>query len=369
MRRRLSIALVLASVPAAGSVPASAAPLPDLEQVAPYKVRVEQRDGHWYLGFATAVRNVGAGALRIRGHGRGSGTMAAEQLSEDGLEVLNPAVGTLRYVTTYGHRHWHYMGFMRYELRGVDVPGVLLDRKQGFCLGDAPFVDGWCARDKPALTGTDVGIAPGGVDTYEPNVEGQEIAIDPATAPSGRYVLSSRIGPTGSIRETRTDNNVASTAIELRWPLTRARELTPIGSCVGAGCAGALPAAPTVPRRMSGSEARRHARRALRRTIGRLPSKVRMRCRASRNRGNVCHVRLRRGRLRFSGSVRVWYVVEGAATRWRYSVNLVRGLHGCRRGGHCTRRIRRSDRPGGTLPARATTSTAGTTPFACRLPA
>jgi len=367
MRRQLSTALVLASALAAGSAPAAvAAELPDLEQVAPYKLRVEQRDGRWYLGFATAVRNVGAGALRIRGQGSGSGTMAAQQVSEDGLEVLNPALGTLRYVTTYGHRHWHFMGFMRYELRGVDVPGVLLDRKQGFCLGDAPFVDGWCARDKPALTGTDVGIQPGGVDTYEPNVEGQEIAIDPDSAPSGRYVLTSRIGPTGSIRETRTDNNVASTAVELRWPLGRAQELAPIGSCVGEGCAGALPAPPAATRRMSRSEARRHARRALRRVIGRLPAKVRMRCR-TRLRGHVCHVRVRRERLRYSGSVRVWYVVEGAATRWRYSVNLVRRARVCRPGGRCARRIRRSDRPGGTLPARAQ-ATASPLPLACRLP-
>ena len=370
MRRRLSIPLVLASVLAAGPAPAPAAELPDLEQVAPYKVRVEQRDGRWYLGFATAVRNVGAGALRIRGQGSGSGTMAAQQVSEDGLEVLNPAVGMLRYVTTYGHRHWHFMDFMRYELRGADVPGVLLDRKQGFCLGDAPFVDGWCARDKPALTATDVGIQPGGVDIYEPNVEGQEIAIDPETAPSGRYVLSSRIGPTGSIRETRTDNNVASTVIELRWPLGPAQELAPLGSCVGEGCAGAVPAAPAAPRRMSRSDARRHARRALRRTIGRLPSKVRMRCRAARLRGNVCHVRLRRGRLSFSGRVRVWYVVEGAATRWRYSVSLVRRVRGCRGSGHCARRIRRLDRPGGTATPRARPSAATGSPttFACRLP-
>ena len=152
MRRPLFLALVFAFVLVAASAPASAAVLPDLEQVAPYKVRVEQRDGRWYLGFATAVRNVGAGALRIRGQGSGSGTMAAQQISEDGLEVLNPALGTLRYVTTYGHRHWHYMGFMRYELRGLDVPGVLLDRKQGFCLSQAPFVDGWCAVSYTHLT-------------------------------------------------------------------------------------------------------------------------------------------------------------------------------------------------------------------------
>jgi hypothetical protein len=370
MRRPLLPALVLACALAAAPA-ASAAALPDLEQVAPYKVRVEERDGRWYLGFATAVRNVGAGALRIRGQGSGTGTMAAQQVSEDGVEVLNPAVGSLRYVTTYGHRHWHFMDFMRYELRGADVPGVLLDRKQGFCLGDAPFVDGWCARDKPALTTTDVGIQPGGVDIYEPNVEGQEIEIDPETAPSGRYVLSSRIGPTGTIRETRTDNNVASTAIRLQWPLRPAQELTPIGSCVGEGCAGAVPAAPTAPRRMSRSEARRHARRALRRVIGRLPSKVRIRCRVARTRGNVCHVRLRRERVSFSGSVRVWYVVEGAATRWRYSVNLLRRARGCRRGSRCTRRIRRLDRPGGTSARSASTSaaTASPTPLLCRLPA
>lgn len=57
--------------------------------------------------------------------------MAARQLSEDELEVLSPEVGSFRYVTTFGHDHWHYMGFMRYELRGLDVAAVLPDRKQG----------------------------------------------------------------------------------------------------------------------------------------------------------------------------------------------------------------------------------------------
>lgn len=272
-------------------------------------------------------------------------------------------------MTTYGHRHWHYMRFMRYELRGMDVPGVLLDRKQGFCLGDAPFVDGWCAPDKPALTTTDEGIRPGGIDIYEPNVEGQEIAIDPETAPSGRYVLTSRIGPTGLIQETRTDNNVASTVIELRWPLRDAQEIAPIGTCVGERCAGPLPSPRTTPRRMSGSDARRLVRRALRRTIRRLPSRIRMRCRESRTRGNVCRVRLVRGRLRFSGRVHVWYVRQGAATRWYYGVSIVRHRRDCRRSGRCTRRIRRFGRRGGTVATRARASATAASPtlLACRL--
>jgi Lysyl oxidase len=339
---------VLVLVLAGGPAQASAAELPDLEQVAPHKVRVAHRDGRWYLGFATAVRNVGAGSLRIRGLRTGDRTMAATQLGEDGVEVLNPAVGTLRYVTTYGHHHWHYMRFMRYELRGLDVPGRLLDRKQGFCLGDAPFVDGWCGRDKPDLTSTDQGIRPGGIDIYEPNVEGQEIAIDRHTAPSGRYVLTSRIGPTGRIRETRTDNNVASTVIDLRWPLTDGQLVAVLGSCLGEGCAGPVPRAPR-PRRMSASTARRFARKALWRTAGAAPTRTWATCRASRRRGKVCRVLHVRGRVSFDGTVRVWYEVEGAATRWYYSVNVVRRVDGCK-GAPCARRIRRSDRLGGTLP-------------------
>src|SRR5688572_28231236 len=102
MRRLFLPASIVAVVLAATATPAPAAELPDLEQVAPWNVRVEQRGQRWHLGFATAVRNVGAGALRLRGHGSGSGTMAAQQLGEDGLEVLGPAAGTMRYVTTYG---------------------------------------------------------------------------------------------------------------------------------------------------------------------------------------------------------------------------------------------------------------------------
>jgi hypothetical protein len=367
MRPLLRSALTLALVLPAGS--ASASELPDLQQLPPYKVRVVERDGRWYLGFAAAVQNVGTGALRIRGYGDGSGTMAAQQLSEDGLQVLNPDVGTLRYVTTFGHHHWHYMGFMRYELRGLDAPGRTLDRKQGFCLGEAPFVDGWCARNKPTLISTELGIRPGGTDIYEPNVEGQEIEIAPDTTPAGRYVLSSRVGPTGMLHETRTDNNAASTVIQLRWPLTGSRELVPISSCVGEGCAGAVPRAPVAPRRMSASVARRLARRALRRTIGRRASKMRIRCRHARVRGSLCHVRIVQGRRTVVGTVRVWYVVEGAATRWYYSVNVVRRTRGCARSGRCTRRIRRLNRRGGTVPTRATAAsgTASPTPLVCRL--
>ena len=321
--------------------------LPDIEQIPPYKIGVVHRDGRWYLGFATAARNVGAGGLRIRGHRRPDGTMAAEQVTDDGSQVLNPAIGTLRYVTTYGHAHWHYMRFMRYELRGIDVPGALPDRKQGFCLGDAPWVEGWCARGRPEIGTIDEGIRAGGADIYEPNVEGQEIEIDRHTAPAGRYVLTSRIGPTGVLEETRTDNNVASTVIQLRWPLADGQALVPIGSCVGKGCAGRVPAAPRLPR-MPAAKAQGLARQALRLELGALRAHPRIRCRTPRKRSSVCRVRLARGDARFAGKVRVWYRQVGAAARWYYSVDVVRRLSGCQ-GSGCTRDLRRPNRLGGTV--------------------
>jgi len=331
---------------AAPSLTASAA-LPDIEQIPPYKIGAVRRDGRWYLGFASAARNVGAGGLRIRGNRRPDGSMAAQQLTEDGLQVLKPAVGTLRYVTTFGHAHWHYMRFMRYELRGIDVPGALMDRKQGFCLGDAPWVEGWCSRGQPEVSAVEEGVRTGGIDIYEPNVEGQEIEIDRHTAPTGRYVLTSRIGPTGKLAETRADNNVASTVIQLRWPLADGQALALLGSCVGEGCAGPVPPAPRLPR-MSARDAQGLARQALRRELGPLRSHPRIRCRTPRKRRSVCAVRLARGNVRFAGTLRVRYRQEGAAARWYYSVEVVRRLAGCE-GGDCRREVRRSTQLGGTI--------------------
>lgn len=357
---------ILAVFFAVAAAPAGGQALPDIEPSVPYDVNVVQRDGVWYLGFATAGRNLGPGALRIQGQGDGSGVMAARQVSEDGAQVLNPDVGTLHYVSMLTHQHWHFMDFMRYELRGIDRPRVLRDQKQGFCLGDAPFVLDWCSSNQPALTTTELGLRPGGLEIYARNVEGQEIPIDPATAPAGRYVLSARIGPTGVLRETRSDNNVAAVVIKLTWPTTdpaqqpEPRPVVAIRSCTGETCRWRLPAA-------GASSARRLARKALRRTFG--PSRrIRATCRVRRARRHACRVRMQAKRLSFSGSVRVWYVVDTTASRWYYTVDGIRRTRDCSTG-RCTRRVRRAGRLGGRVASspQASAARASATSFACRL--
>ncbi len=347
------------------AAPAFGQTLPDVQPSAPYGVRVQQREGRSFLGFGVATRNVGPGTLRIQARGDGSGVMpGAWQLLDDGTIV--PNVGTLKFVDSITHRHWHYLDFVRYEPRGIDHPTVLRDQKQGFCLDDmVPFVPGtWCARDEPERTEMELGVVPEGTDVYQANIEGQEIAIDPGSAPAGRYLLSARIGPTGVLRETRTGNNVSSTVIELTWPAgdpgTQPRPITEIEDCIGRGCTGTLPA-------RNKASARKLARRALRRTFGRAASRgARVMCKAKAD-AHVCKVRLRRGSLIFRGRVRIWYALGPSATRWYYTL---KGKRTCGGGAGCKRQVSRTNRLGGTVARVASTGAtavrASASSFVCR---
>ena len=99
--------------------------LPDLDQVAPsdISVRSEMIRGrrHFRLGFASASANVGAGPLTLHGYRRTTAvaTMRVDQLIEQttGMQRLVRDVGLMSYVVHPDHRHWHLLGFERYELR------------------------------------------------------------------------------------------------------------------------------------------------------------------------------------------------------------------------------------------------------------
>ena len=66
------------------------------------------------------LRNIGAGPLIIDGQRPTSvETMTAEQvvMHDGGRSTVVAGVGRLRYVRSPDHRHWHLLGFDRYELR------------------------------------------------------------------------------------------------------------------------------------------------------------------------------------------------------------------------------------------------------------
>lgn len=251
--RLLLLPLVAAAALAAGGI-AGASPngamelLPDLDQRAPAGLIVETvvgADGPRYrLGFGSAVENHGTGPLVVEGRraNRAETTMRADQLvtRSDGTTRRVRGVGLLRYVVEVDHRHWHYLGFDRYELRRVgDVKVVLRDRKSGFCLGDRyragspenPVYVGRCGLKAPGLLRVREGITPGFGDDYHAHLEGQY--LDVTGLPAGRYLLVHRVNADRSLVESDYGNNAASMLLELGWPggLSEPPSVTPLAVC------------------------------------------------------------------------------------------------------------------------------------------
>jgi glucose/arabinose dehydrogenase len=229
--------------------------LPDLDQAAPSSLVITRAGSRtrpvYLLGFQSAVGNIGDGPLIINGHRPGleTGTMDADQLVErDGApqEVI-PGAAQLRYVVSPDHRHWHLLGFDRYELRraGRRAPAVR-DRKTGFCLGDrypisgrrlpaappSPVYTRRCGLGEPELLGIQEGISVGYGDNYQANLEGQYLPLTGLR--SGRYVLVHRVNARRGLRELDYTNNAASLLLDLRWR-RGSPEIRVLKVCPGSG--------------------------------------------------------------------------------------------------------------------------------------
>jgi hypothetical protein len=212
----------------AAFVPSRAELLPDLDQRAPAKLGVSYTGGRYRLGFASAVDNVGAGPLWVRGIRSGPRMqMRGLQLvrtSGGGTETHREA-GTLRYTFSPAHSHWHLLDFVRYELRRAsDFKFLVRDRKTGFCLGDhygharrvrpvRPFFRGNCGPGNRTLRRIDQGSSRGYTDRYSAHIHGQD--VDLTGVRTGVYVLVHRANPQRLLRERRYDNNAASVRIRI----------------------------------------------------------------------------------------------------------------------------------------------------------
>ena len=239
------VAAALVAVARAPSALAGSERLPDLDQATPSDLVISatraQGKRIYVLGFRSAVANVGDGPLIFDAHRAGleTGTMAADQLIErDGApKGVVPGAGTVRYVVSPDHRHWHLLGFDHYVLRRAGQrTAAVRDRKTGFCLGDryrvsrrlpsaapAPVYTSRCGLEEPQLLGIQEGISVGYGDDYTANLEGQYLPL--TGLPAGRYVLVHSVNANRGLRELDYSNNSASLLLELRWqggePLVR----------------------------------------------------------------------------------------------------------------------------------------------------
>lgn len=206
--------------------------LPDLDQVPPASISVVVHEGREHLVFVSAVENVGAGPLLLAGRRASAAEpqMTVRQVVRkvDKTATTHVLKARLRFVVSETHRHWHLLGFERYELRTSDGKTVGRDRKTGFCLGDRydahsgsripgePPRAVWtqeCGRGQRERLRIREGLSPGFGDDYVPLLEGQ--FIDVTGLPRGRYVLIHRVNPTRDVRESSYANNAASALFEL----------------------------------------------------------------------------------------------------------------------------------------------------------
>ena len=210
--------------------------LPDLDQAVPRDLevqRVKTGDGTRYrLGFESAVMNLGDGPLIVDGTRTSGEKMRADQVikSSDEDSRVRRDVGRLRFTRSEDHRHWHLLGFDRYELRLPDDGSLVTpDRKTGFCLGDRydavpgstppggpdqAFYNTSCGLSQPKLRSLREGISVGYGDDYRAQLEGQ--FLDVTKVPAGRYLLVHRANQRRRLEETSYENNDASVLFELR---------------------------------------------------------------------------------------------------------------------------------------------------------
>ena len=119
----LLAAALIAPAPAAAHEAGDIAP--DLDQRVPSHLSIKQLriDGlpQFRLGFSSAAANVGAGPLTLHGYreSEAAPTMRVDQLVDrsDGPRRLVRDVGEMSYIVHPDHKHWHLLGFERYELR------------------------------------------------------------------------------------------------------------------------------------------------------------------------------------------------------------------------------------------------------------
>lgn len=203
------------------------------------------------LRFTSSEENVGAGPLLLYGHrdSTSSPKMTVRQAFQSGAhgpipqsfaEAQHATSATTYYEPAAMHRHWHLLGFDRFQLRTQTGSTVVADRKNGFCLGDrynapgsaglsgapkdgtpegnlaATLAESTCKRREPSTLDVTEGISVGQGDNYDYTVDYQW--LDLTKVASGTYTVVNTVNPDRSITESDYDNNSSSMVVSVQWP-------------------------------------------------------------------------------------------------------------------------------------------------------
>ena len=226
MKTRALVATVLAGVLVAtllGLVSGSRAALPplypDVVEVLPSHLQIQNDHQREWLRFSTTHLNIGAGNLQIHGGGQiapctidgihyDQCTVATQEvLDADGNVVLTHPAGVAFFHPE--HNHWHQSGVAAFEITTGDSSGGCTQTDCGtqiasgvkitFCFVDVKF-SGFVGADKKAMPRTyfecnaDLqGLAVGWADEYHQSTPLQELEV--TGLPAGNYYLTHEADP------------------------------------------------------------------------------------------------------------------------------------------------------------------------------
>jgi hypothetical protein len=333
------------------------------------------------LAFGSSVYGAPTGGpLIVHGHRAGTrDRMVADQIirNVDGSTTTRANMGQLiyeEYPGSHDHRHWHYKGFVHYQLRSVsDLSVVRRDNKAGFCLSDADYAPDNCGYLQPKALEVHEGLGPDRTDYYSPNLEGQWIDVQHVRP--GDYWLVHWVNSAKRICESDYSNNAAAVKIAL-WPngygvapyftVKQTVALFPsLFSDLGppSGCGGGSMPAPQLPdlvQRPPGElsitpirvtpgttslpwltkrQARRSTVLALTQRFHRRPKQARVACQEQSRTSFRCSVRWHAGRYAYRGKVRVFTAPFGSGFARRFDLQVRRTDTDCsaRHGTRCSR--------------------------------
>jgi hypothetical protein len=111
------------------------------------------------------------------------------------------------------HGHYHFNGFIEYELFDLQNGFVVAGRKQAFCLEDYERIPGYVGGGNRKFTCSNQGITVGWQDVYRAALDCQW--LDVTNVPPGDYVLMVTVDAGQKFAELNENNNMASVLVTI----------------------------------------------------------------------------------------------------------------------------------------------------------
>lgn len=191
--------------------------LPDLRLSPPGQLYITINNGTKKIRFTTSFINFGKGPLEISGRSdpQNQKTRASQKIFKADGTTLEREIGEFAFHP--GHEHWHVENYTLFELWSLEENNergrlVAATNKMSFCLWDEEVYDltlenASQVQKYAGCNNETQGISVGWSDSYEADIEGQELDI--SSVQDGSYIVRSVINPDRKIWETDYNNNEA----------------------------------------------------------------------------------------------------------------------------------------------------------------